>query len=76
MVQMITIPVENLISFNVGSVEEYREKLRLSELAASEKQSLSGQTSDTCFPEFCALTTLQELFGLPPMIPMREALGV
>lgn len=63
--KMITIPADDIVCVQVGSLGEYQEKCRLSQMSPEERDRETSQP-----------TTFQEMFGLPAKIGMREALGL
>lgn len=62
---MITIPADDLVCVQVGSLGEYQEKRRQAALTPEERCAEARRP-----------TTFQEMFGLPTKVAMREALGV
>lgn len=62
---MITIPADDLVCVRVGTLGEYQEKRRQAAMTSEER----------CETERTP-TTLQEMFGLPSKVAMREALSL
>lgn len=63
--KMITIPADDIVCVQVGSLGEYQEKCRRSRMSPEERDR-----------ELCKPTTFQEMFSLPAKVGMREALGL